>query len=101
MKYIHFVDSAAKFVIRNGIEDLPDRIDVSLMFRPVIDQTHRLLDIPERLSRRKDWRVLERLGLRNDFAAVRHLLRDEQVVDTLSIYRRTVPCACPVPESRA
>lgn len=31
LKYIHFVDSAAKFVIRNGIEDLPDRIDVSLI----------------------------------------------------------------------
>ena len=31
MKYIHFVDSQVKFVIRNGIEDLPDRIDVSLI----------------------------------------------------------------------
>jgi len=31
MKYIHFVDSQVKFVIRNGIEDLSDRIDVSLI----------------------------------------------------------------------
>ena len=31
LKYLHFVDSAVKFVIRNGIEDLPDRIDVSLI----------------------------------------------------------------------
>ena len=31
MKYLHFVDSAYKITIRNGIEDLPDRIDVSLI----------------------------------------------------------------------
>lgn len=31
MKYLHFCDSAVKFVIRTGIEDLPDRIDVSLI----------------------------------------------------------------------
>ena len=31
MKYIHFVDEQVKFDVRNGIEDLPDRIDVSLI----------------------------------------------------------------------
>ncbi|KAI0343291.1 hypothetical protein BDW22DRAFT_1264593 [Trametopsis cervina] len=31
LKYLHYVDSAVKFVIRNGLEDLPDRIDLSLI----------------------------------------------------------------------
>ena|ERR1700761_1734558 len=29
MKYIHYVDSPYKFQVRNGFEDLPERIDVS------------------------------------------------------------------------
>ncbi|KDQ61372.1 hypothetical protein JAAARDRAFT_190152 [Jaapia argillacea MUCL 33604] len=29
MKYIHFCDSSAKFPVRNGLEDLPERIDIS------------------------------------------------------------------------
>jgi engulfment/cell motility protein 1 len=29
LKYIHFCDSAVKFPVRSGLEDLPDRIDVS------------------------------------------------------------------------
>lgn len=28
-KYLHFVDSAVKFPVRNGLEDLPERIEVS------------------------------------------------------------------------
>jgi engulfment/cell motility protein 1 len=28
-KYLHFVDSAAKFQIRSGLEDLPERIEIS------------------------------------------------------------------------
>lgn len=31
MKYLHYVDSTAKFPVRNGLEDLPDRIDVSMI----------------------------------------------------------------------
>jgi len=31
LKYLHYVDSAVKFPVRNGLEDLPDRIDVSLI----------------------------------------------------------------------
>lgn len=31
MKYLHFVDSALKFDIRNGLEDMKDRIDLSLI----------------------------------------------------------------------
>jgi engulfment and cell motility protein 1 len=31
MKYLHYVDSALKFAVRNGLEDLPDRIDVALI----------------------------------------------------------------------
>jgi len=31
LKFLHYVDSAAKFPVRNGLEDLPDRIDVSLI----------------------------------------------------------------------
>ena len=30
-KYLNYVDSAAQFPVRNGLEDLPDRIDVSLI----------------------------------------------------------------------
>lgn len=29
MKYIHYCDSAVKFPVRSGLEDLPDKIDVS------------------------------------------------------------------------
>jgi engulfment and cell motility protein 1 len=29
MKYLHYVDSAIKFAVRSGLDDLPDRIDVS------------------------------------------------------------------------
>jgi engulfment/cell motility protein 1 len=29
LKYLHYVDSAVKFPVRNGLEDLPDRIEVS------------------------------------------------------------------------
>ncbi|EPQ56801.1 hypothetical protein GLOTRDRAFT_105412 [Gloeophyllum trabeum ATCC 11539] len=28
-KYLHYVDSTVKFPVRNGLEDLPDRIDIS------------------------------------------------------------------------
>ncbi len=28
-KYLHYVDSPTKFIVRDGIEDLPDRIDIS------------------------------------------------------------------------
>ncbi|KAF9461210.1 ELMO/CED-12 family-domain-containing protein [Collybia nuda] len=31
MKYLHYVDSAVKFPVRNGLEDLPERIDVSMI----------------------------------------------------------------------
>ncbi|KAF8966320.1 ELMO/CED-12 family-domain-containing protein [Flammula alnicola] len=31
LKYLHYVDSAVKFPVRNGLEDLPDRIDISLV----------------------------------------------------------------------
>jgi len=31
MKYLHYVDSTAKFPVRNGLEDLPERIDVSMI----------------------------------------------------------------------
>ncbi|KAF8637644.1 hypothetical protein AX17_002712 [Amanita inopinata Kibby_2008] len=31
LKYLHYVDSAVKFPVRNGIEDLPERIEVSLI----------------------------------------------------------------------
>ncbi|XP_006461824.1 hypothetical protein AGABI2DRAFT_71274 [Agaricus bisporus var. bisporus H97] len=31
LKYLHYVDSAVKFPVRSGLEDLPDRIDVSLI----------------------------------------------------------------------
>lgn len=30
-KFLHYVDSAVKFPVRNGLEDLPDRIDVSMI----------------------------------------------------------------------
>ncbi|KAF4610887.1 hypothetical protein D9613_007022 [Agrocybe pediades] len=30
-KYLHYVDSAVKFPVRAGLEDLPDRIDISLI----------------------------------------------------------------------
>lgn len=30
-KYLHYVDSAVKFPVRNGLEDLPERIDISLI----------------------------------------------------------------------
>lgn len=29
LKYIHYCDSAVKFPVRSGLEDLPDKIDVS------------------------------------------------------------------------
>ena len=31
MKYLHYVDNAVKFPVRNGLEDLPERIEVSLI----------------------------------------------------------------------
>jgi engulfment and cell motility protein 1 len=31
MKYLHYVDSAIKFPVRSGLEDLPERIDVSMI----------------------------------------------------------------------
>ncbi|KAF8159524.1 ELMO/CED-12 family-domain-containing protein [Crassisporium funariophilum] len=31
MKYLHYVDSAIKFPVRNGLEDLPERIDISMI----------------------------------------------------------------------
>lgn len=31
MKYLHYVDSAVKFPVRSGLEDLPERIDVSMI----------------------------------------------------------------------
>lgn len=31
LKYLHYVDSTAKFPVRKGLEDLPERIDVSLI----------------------------------------------------------------------
>ncbi|KAG6910017.1 hypothetical protein DXG01_013739 [Tephrocybe rancida] len=30
-KYLHYVDSAVKFPVRSGLEDLPERIDVSMI----------------------------------------------------------------------
>ncbi|KAF8623031.1 hypothetical protein AX15_006543 [Amanita polypyramis BW_CC] len=30
-KYLHFVDSATKFLVRSGMEDLPERIELSLI----------------------------------------------------------------------
>jgi engulfment/cell motility protein 1 len=29
LKYLHYVDSAAKFQVRHGLEDLPDRIEIA------------------------------------------------------------------------
>ena len=31
LKYLHYVDSAVKFPVRSGVEDLPERIDISLI----------------------------------------------------------------------
>lgn len=31
LKYLHYVDSAIKFPVRSGLEDLPERIDVSMI----------------------------------------------------------------------
>jgi hypothetical protein len=31
LKYLHYVDSAAKFPVRDGLEDLPERIELSLV----------------------------------------------------------------------
>ncbi|CAL1714582.1 unnamed protein product [Somion occarium] len=31
LKYLHYMDSQVKFVVRSGLEDLPDRIDISLI----------------------------------------------------------------------
>ncbi|KAI5123515.1 hypothetical protein M0805_006675 [Coniferiporia weirii] len=31
MKHLHYVDSAVKFQVRNGLEDLPERLDISLI----------------------------------------------------------------------
>ena len=31
LKYLHYVDSAVKFPVRDGLEDLPERIDVSMI----------------------------------------------------------------------
>ncbi|KZT10174.1 uncharacterized protein LAESUDRAFT_756360 [Laetiporus sulphureus 93-53] len=31
LRYLHYVDSAVKFVVRKGLEDLPERIDASLV----------------------------------------------------------------------
>ncbi|KAF8239268.1 hypothetical protein L208DRAFT_1238269 [Tricholoma matsutake] len=31
MKYLHYVDSATKFPVRSGLEELPERIDVSMI----------------------------------------------------------------------
>lgn len=31
MKFLHYVDSTAKFPVRNGLEDLPERIDVAMI----------------------------------------------------------------------
>ncbi|KAH9479433.1 Engulfment and cell motility protein 1 [Psilocybe cubensis] len=31
LKYLHYVDSAVKFPVRNGLEDLPERIDMSMI----------------------------------------------------------------------
>lgn len=31
MRYLHYVESAIKFPIRSGLEDLPERLDVSLI----------------------------------------------------------------------
>ncbi|KAF8892151.1 ELMO/CED-12 family-domain-containing protein [Infundibulicybe gibba] len=31
LKYLHYVDSAVKFPVRDGLEDLPERIDISMI----------------------------------------------------------------------
>lgn len=31
LKYLHYVDSAVKFQVRSGLEDLPERLDISLI----------------------------------------------------------------------
>lgn len=31
MKYLHYVDSQAQFTVRSGLEDLPERLDISLI----------------------------------------------------------------------
>jgi engulfment/cell motility protein 1 len=31
MKYLHYLDSTAKFPVSNGLEDLHERIDVSMI----------------------------------------------------------------------
>lgn len=31
LKYLHYVDSASKFPVRSGLEDLPERIEMSLI----------------------------------------------------------------------
>ncbi|EGN96731.1 hypothetical protein SERLA73DRAFT_75603 [Serpula lacrymans var. lacrymans S7.3] len=31
LKYLHYVDSAVKFPVRNGLEDLPERIEIALI----------------------------------------------------------------------
>ncbi|OCH96256.1 hypothetical protein OBBRIDRAFT_229080 [Obba rivulosa] len=31
LKYLHYIDSAVKFPVRKGLEDLPERIDISLI----------------------------------------------------------------------
>ncbi|KAI0741714.1 ELMO/CED-12 family-domain-containing protein [Daedaleopsis nitida] len=31
LKYLHYVDSAVKFPVRKGLEDLPERIDISMI----------------------------------------------------------------------
>ena len=31
LKYLHYVDSATRFAVRKGFEDLPDRIDLSMV----------------------------------------------------------------------
>jgi len=31
LKHLHYVDSAVKFPVRNGLEDLPERIEISLV----------------------------------------------------------------------
>lgn len=35
MRYLHFVDSVVKIPIRNGLEDLPERIDASLILEVI------------------------------------------------------------------
>lgn len=31
LKYLHYVDSAVKFQVRSGLEDLPERLDISMI----------------------------------------------------------------------